>query len=66
MHVDMVQFLLKCLCKLRFIAVYLGFHWLLVATKLLTAKLHSCYAMESESDILERSELESDILTPTP
>ena len=53
--------------------VYHDFHWLLVATKLLTAKLYSLYAKESESEILkrlvseivERSELESDILPPT-
>jgi len=36
----MVQFLLKFLLKLRILAVYHDFHWLLVATKLLTAKLH--------------------------
>jgi len=38
----------------------------LVATKLLTAKLHSLYVKELELEILERSELESDILPPTP
>jgi len=39
----------------------------LVATKLLTAKLQSLFVMESESEILERSvlESESDILSPT-
>jgi len=42
--VEMVQFLLKFLLKLRILAAYHDFHWLLVATKLLTAKLHSCYA----------------------
>jgi len=31
---------------------------MLVATKLLAAKLHSLYVNESESNILERSELE--------
>jgi len=36
------------------------FHWLLVATKLLTAKLQSRYVKGSESEILERSELESE------
>jgi len=56
--VEVVQFLLKLLlkhnscCVPRFL--------LLVATKLLTVKLYSCYAKESE--ILERS----DILPPTP
>ena len=48
MPVEMVQFLLKFLLKLRILAVYNDFHWLLVATKLLTAKLHSCHAKESE------------------
>ena len=33
---------------------------------ILTAKFHSLYVIESESEILERSELESDILRPTP
>jgi len=37
---------------------------LLVATKLLTAKLHSRYVKESVSESLEWSE--SDILPPTP
>ena len=39
------------------------FHWLLVATKLLTAKLHARYV--KELDILESSELESDVVLPT-
>ena len=41
---------------------------MLVTTKFLTAKLHSLYVKESESESLERSEFESelDILTPTP
>ena len=39
---------------------------MLVATKFLAAKLHSLYAKESESEILERSELKSNILPPTP
>jgi len=39
------------------------FHWLLVAPKLLTSKLHSKLDLkESDSEILERS----DILPPTP
>ena len=48
--------------------MYHDFHLLLVATKLLTAKLHSYYAKGSDSVILERSELdsESNILPPTP
>jgi len=46
--------------------VYHDFHWVLVAIKLLTGKLHSLYVKESESEILERSELESDILPPVP
>jgi len=37
---------------------------LLVATKVLTTKFYSCYAEESESEILERSEL--DILPLAP
>jgi len=55
--VEMVQFLLKLLlkqiscCAPRFQLI-------------LTAKFHSPYVKESESEILERSE--SDILHPTP
>ena len=66
--VEMVQFLLKILLKEIILAVYHDLHWLLVATKLLTSKLHSRYVKELESEILERSELESesDILPPTP
>ena len=45
------------------LCVYHGFRWLLVDTKLLTAKLHSRYV---KSEILGGSELESDILPPTP
>jgi len=45
--VEMVQFLLKLLLKQRILAVYHDFYWLLVATKLLSAKLHSVYVMES-------------------
>ena len=41
--VEMAQFLVKLLLKQRILAVHNDFHWLLVATKLLTAKLHSCY-----------------------
>jgi len=58
------------LLKQKIFAVHHDFHWLLVATKLLTAKLHSRYVKEPESmsEVLERSELElkSDILLPTP
>jgi len=50
--VEMVQFLLKLLWKQWYLALHHDFHWLLVATKLLTAKLHSHYVKESE--ILER------------
>ena len=67
--VEMVQFLLELSFEQRILAVHHDFHWLLVATKLLTAKLHSRYAMASEilrsaePKVLERSE--SNILTPT-
>ena len=37
------------------------FHWLLIATKLLTAEFYSLYIKESESKILERSESGSEI-----
>ena len=50
-HVEIVQFFLKFLWKLIILVVYHDFHWLLVATKLLTAKLYSCYAKESESRV---------------
>jgi len=57
----MVRFLLKLLLKQRILAVHHDFHWLLLATKLLTAKLHSRYVKElvSESEILERPESEN-------
>jgi len=57
---------MKLLLQQIIFAVYHDFHWVLVATKLLTAKLHSLYVKELELEILERSELESDILPPTP
>ena len=57
---------MKFLLQQIILAVYYDFHWVLVATKLLKAKLHSLYVKELESEILERSELESDILPPTP
>jgi len=57
MPVEMVQFLMKLLLKQRFLAVCHDIHWVLVATKLLTAKLHSFYVNESKSEILKRSEL---------
>ena len=44
--------------------MYHDFHLFLVATKLLTAKLHLPHAKASE--ILERSELQSEILLPIP
>jgi len=47
---------MKLLLKQRILAVYHDFHWVLVATKFLAAKLHPLYVKESE--ILERSELE--------
>ena len=39
---------------------------MLVATKYLTAKLHLLFVKKSESELFERSELESDILPSTP
>jgi len=45
--IEMVQFLLKLLLKQKILAVYHDFHWLLVAVKLLTAKLNSRYVNES-------------------
>ena len=53
--VEMVQFLLKRLLKQRILAVYHDFNWLLIATKLLKAKLHSLYVKQPESlsEILE-------------
>jgi len=39
--IEIFQFLLKLLLKQRLLAVYHDLHWLLVATKLLEAKLHS-------------------------
>ena len=77
MLVEMVQFLLKFLWKLRILAVYHDFHWLLVATTLLTVQLHSCYVKESESENFKkvgvgdfgkarvRNLERSDILPPT-
>jgi len=45
--VDMLQFLMKHLLKQRILAVHHDFHWVLVATKILTAKLHPHSAQES-------------------
>jgi len=45
---------MKLLLKWLFLAVYHDFHWVLAATKLLTAKRHSLYVTELESEILER------------
>jgi len=66
--VEMVQFLVILLLKQRLLALYHDFHVMLDATKFLTAKIHSLYVKESESEILERSELksESDIFPATP
>jgi len=67
MPVEMLQVLLTLLYTQRILAVYHDFHcfhWLLVARKLLTTKLNSCY--DKVSEILERSELVSDILHLTP
>jgi len=67
--VEMVQFLMKLLLKQIIVAMYHDFHWVLVATKFLTAKLHSFMlrscSQESQSKTLERLKLESDILPPT-
>jgi len=57
--VEMPQFPFKLLLKQRFLATYHDLHWLLIATKLLTAKFHSLYV---KSGILERS----DMFPPTP
>ena len=54
-------FLIKLFLKPSILALYHDFHWVLVAVKFLGAKLHSLYIKESESEILERSVLESDI-----
>ena len=45
--------------------MYHAFHWVLVATKFLTAKSHAIYVKKLELEILERSkvESESDIFT---
>jgi len=40
---EMVRFISKLLLKQRILAVHHDFHWLLVATKLLTAKRHALY-----------------------
>ena len=56
--VESVQFLMKLLLKQRILAMYHDFHGVLVATKFLATKLHSLYVKKSESEILERSELE--------
>jgi len=56
-RVEVVQFLLKLFLKRRFLAVQHDFRWLLIATKLLTAKLFSLHVKELE--ILEKLESES-------
>jgi len=64
----MIQFLLKFLTKQRILAVHHDLHWLLVATKLLTANfIHVMLMGQSrESEIFDRSESESDILPTIP
>ena len=67
----MIQLPLKLLLKQIIFAVYHDFHWLLVATKLLTAKLHPWewkILERAESEVYIRWELVSalDILPPTP
>jgi len=59
--VEMVQILMKLLLKQIILAMHHDFYWLLVVTKLLTAKIHSRYVKESElvSEILERPESEN-------
>jgi len=54
---------MKLLLKQKILAVYHDFHWLLVDKIFLTVKFHSFF---KESEILGRSEIESDILPPTP
>jgi len=64
--VEMLHFLLKLLLKQIFPAVHHDFHWLLIVTKLLTTNFHYIYVKDSESEIFERPEFETDILPPTP
>ena len=54
--IEMAQFPFKFLLKQIFVAVHHDFHCLLIATKLLTAKVHSLYVTGWEWEILERSE----------
>ena len=56
------------LMKPIILAVHHDFHWLVFATKLLIAKLHSRYMKKSVSGNFgsEESELETNILPPTP
>ena len=49
--IEMVQIVFKLLLKQWILALYHNFHWLLVATRLLTAKLHSRYVKESQSGV---------------
>jgi len=51
MSVEMVLFILKLVLKQKILAVRHDFHYLLVAAKLLTAKLHSRYVKDSEVEI---------------
>ena len=46
-RVEMVQFISRLLLKQRFLAVHHDFHRLLIATKLLSAKLHWLYVKGS-------------------
>jgi len=48
----MGQFFMTHLLKQIILAVYHNFQWVLVGTKLLTAKLHSLYVTELEWKIL--------------
>jgi len=54
----------ESLLKHIILAAHHDFHWLLVATKIFSAKLHAYYAKQLEAGILKRSE--SDISPPNP
>jgi len=65
--VESAQFLIKLLLKQNSCcAPRFPLSVTAVATNFLAAKLHSLYGKESQSEILERSVLESDISPPTP
>jgi len=62
--VELVQFLMKLLLKQRILAVYHDFHWVLVATKFMVAKLFIHFVLRSRKFWKDRSWSQTFYLRP--